>query len=287
MAKAKTFLYNGEYKTILELSEITGLLRTTIDDRLRQGLSIEEAINKPIIKLKFDTSKTRYGKLMLMGLDPLCGYNMFCWCECGNICVVKTSDLKSGHTKSCGCYKNEVLAITRKRRNEHGLSKSITYTSWASMKSRCLNKEHWNYFLYGGNGIIIHETWLGKYGFNNFYKDMGPRPDRKHTIHRKDSYGNYEPSNCVWATSKTQGRQKKNTKRYKVGKYNFCLAEWSEITGFHMSTLSCRIRVRKWSPKKAFSEPLRNGIDTVPRTPKEYLKQFNKEREYLLEEKQV
>lgn len=74
------------------------------------------------------------------------------------------------------------------------------YINWCQMKSRCLSKTNRNYKNYGGRGIKISERWLGKYGFINFYDDMGKRPTPKHSINRINNDGDYTPENCEWST---------------------------------------------------------------------------------------
>ena len=84
---------------------------------------------------------------------------------------------------------------------KHGMSRTPEYWIWAGMRKRCFNPKYREYRLYGGKGVTIADRWLE---FENFYADMGPRPSIEHSIDRIDSAGNYEPSNCRWATDTEQ-----------------------------------------------------------------------------------
>lgn len=72
------------------------------------------------------------------------------------------------------------------------------------MKQRCLNPHHRYFWLYGDRGITVCERWLS---FENFLRDMGPRPRGK-TLDRMDGRRGYEPGNCRWATLRQQNRNR-------------------------------------------------------------------------------
>jgi hypothetical protein len=142
-----------------------------------------------------------------------------CKCDCGNICIINSKWLINGRTKSCGCYRQKLLV---KRATKHGMSETRFCKIWYKMLQRCLNPNDAGYKDYGGRGITVCDRWLK---FENFRDDMLIRYNyhiRKYgeqntSIDRKNVNGNYEPSNCKWATDKEQARHTTvfaNTKNY-------------------------------------------------------------------------
>lgn len=88
---------------------------------------------------------------------------------------------------------------------------------------------------------------------------MGPKPSGKHTIHRIDNDLGYFPANCVWATSKEQGRHKTNSVYLKFGGIKKCATEWAEINGIRPSLIYGRIR-RGWPNEFLLLPSFHNGV---------------------------
>jgi hypothetical protein len=123
-----------------------------------------------------------------------------CRCACGNEKLVNTGPLTTGKSTGCGCWRIRHGSTIRKQ-------PSPEYVAWASMKQRCLNVNTSRYKDYGGRGITICESWLKS--FEAFLSDMGVKPSPDHSLDRIDNHGNYEASNCRWATRSQQQLNKR------------------------------------------------------------------------------
>jgi hypothetical protein len=168
-----------------------------------------------------------------------------CKCDCGNETVVDGSNLRRGTTKSCGCYQKERLVT-------HGETNSRLYGIWRTMKTRCYNQSYYQFDRYGGRGIAICDEWINDFqAFYDWSIANGYRDDL--SIDRIDNDGNYEPSNCRWATAKEQSN---NTRRNVCIEFNgesHTMAEWAEILGIRYATLYKRIVQRHWDLERAFA----------------------------------
>jgi hypothetical protein len=133
----------------------------------------------------------------------------------------------------------------------HGMTNSITWICWKSMKARC--SEIGGHEDYYGRGIKVCDRWINS--FENFLEDMGCRPNKECTLHRLNGDGNYEPGNVVWATKKVQSDYRSCTRWIDFNGWTFCLTDWAQILGLNVRTL--RKRLTEMSIEEAFTKPKR------------------------------
>ncbi len=141
---------------------------------------------------------------------------LFCRCECGNTKVIRQEHVVSGATKSCGCLQKERV---REVRGTHCLSRTREYTIWNMMVQRCCNEKSNSFSRYGGRGIKVCPEWNPNLGgtFEKFLLDMGLAPGGK-SLERVNNNGNYEISNCMWASKSQQTFNQRKATRNTSGR---------------------------------------------------------------------
>lgn len=179
----------------------------------------------------------------------------FCQCSCGKQKAIYTYSLVAGDTRSCGCLSDEVRG---KRTVTHGETiggiSSTEHSRWNMMRQRCLNPKNHQYPIYGGRGIKVCERWKK---FENFLANMGRAPAGM-SLDRIDCDGPYEPSNCRWATAKTQARNQRNKIRYEFKGKSLLLCELAELSVVSYDTLKRRIYTG-WTVEEAVCSKLTQG----------------------------
>ena len=139
-----------------------------------------------------------------------------------------------------------------KGRTTHGRSKSSEYKSWGGMISRCINKNLRSWKNYGGRGIGVCEKWRK---FEGFYADMGPRPIG-YQLDRIDVNGDYEPSNCRWATDEQQRNNKRSSDYFTIDGVTKTIGQWRKVLGIE-STFVLRYRIKKGWPIDRLNSPVK------------------------------
>lgn len=138
-------------------------------------------------------------------------------------------------------------------------STSRLYNVWAGMKARCFCKNHRLYKHYGGRGITVCKEWLDyetfkEWAINNGYTGDGDR--RTCTIDRVDVNGNYEPSNCRWASVYEQLNNKRTNVKISYKGETKTLSQWAATLGINYSTMTNRY-VRGWSVERMLTQPVK------------------------------
>lgn len=173
-----------------------------------------------------------------------------CICDCGTKRIVAGISLKNGSSKSCGCLRNENLG---NKNRTHGRSQTKEWSAWSRMKQRCSSNDKRYFPYYKNRGIKICDRWNK---FENFFADMGKCPEGR-SLDRIDNNGNYEPSNCRWATTKEQMRNRSCSLSITYNGETLTYLQWAKRLGTcHDSIIHSRLK-RGWSEEKTVTTPIK------------------------------
>jgi len=217
------------------------------------------------------TILARFGRLVVINDAAPRGY-CICQCDCGWIGEKLKRNILSGATKSCGCLHKEIIGKTKRT---HGASETLTWRRWRSMKSRCLMRNTKSYPNYGGRGITICQRWINS--FENFIQDMGECPAPSMTLDRINCNGNYELSNCRWATRIQQNRNSSHNHTLTHDDKTMCISEWAELTGINYRTIMSRLR--KGATAHDALRPIRKNIKTCKAVNRQLTKTYKQQLE--------
>lgn len=169
-------------------------------------------------------------------------------CDCGVQKELPIFWVRHLNSTSCGCYQTEyMIQVNTTHSNAPRDNPSGAYRSWQALQQRVKVDPNYSH-------VSICPSWLGEEGFITFLKDMGDRP-ANHTIERVNNLGNYEASNCIWATQLTQAQNSRNTKHITINNQTHSISEWCRIMGIGYYLVKQR-RKRGMSIEDAITTPV-------------------------------
>ena len=188
----------------------------------------------------------RFGRWLVVGEAenaPTGQARWECLCDCGNIRIARSNDLRQGKSISCGCYNTEVCTT-------HGLTHHPLYVTWSNMKDRCTNPGSPIFKHYGGRGITVCERWMNS--FEAFYEDMSPTYKKGLSLDRRDNNKGYSPENCRWADQRTQANNTRSNRFYSLNGETDTLRNLCRRYNQNYEKIRGRLRLG-WSIEQAFS----------------------------------
>lgn len=173
-----------------------------------------------------------------------------CICDCGSQIYVRCYNLRTGETKSCGCYQQTKFSISL---TKHGESKTRLYRVWHGMLTRCLSNGPYH-DRYRGRGITVCSEWKSYVNFRDWA--IGNGYEDGLSIERVNNDGNYEPNNCKWIPLSDQAKNTGRTVRLTVDGETRSLSEWSRVSGISKNTIHYRVFVKNMDPRLALTTPV-------------------------------
>ena len=187
----------------------------------------------------------RYGSERKRGGNAL----WLCQCDCGERVKAGSDKLITGRKKSCGVSGHRWVP---QRPAGQVRTYPSEYRSWKKMHERCSNPRHERYSAYGGRGIWVCDRW---HSFRDFMEDMGPKPNSKYTIERRDNDGPYTKDNCRWATRAEQSRNMRNSVYVEFRGKRELLMDVCEWMGVSRGLVYGRIK-SGWDAERAVTTPV-------------------------------
>ena len=177
-----------------------------------------------------------------------------CICDCRKRTEVAGSKLRTGRTKSCGCFSHNAIGD---RNRTHGLSSGVSeveYNAYRAMIRRCYDTTCERYEDWGGRGITVCARWLESPV--NFFADMGKRLGVGYSIERVNNNLGYSPENCKWGTDQEQQNNTRRNRMITLNGKTMTMAQWARELDISPQTVATRLLTRGWAVERVFSQPV-------------------------------
>lgn len=183
-----------------------------------------------------------------------------CQCDCGTQRILPEGNIKTGHSKSCGCHRADVSKTLHRT---HGMTGTRLYAIYRDMITRTTNPNYREFYLYGGRGVFICQEWSVFESFRDWALSNGYASDL--TIERKDVNGNYSPANCTWITKSEQQRNKRNNHNLTAFGETKIVMEWARDPRCVVPWKCLYYRLKSgWAPEDAITMPQNSGATYRP-----------------------
>jgi hypothetical protein len=191
------------------------------------------------MRKRLDITGQRFGRLVAVQVADKDANGLTYWhcrCDCANTCTVHLGNLRSSHTRSCGCLVKELPGGPPKHGYTRNGRRHPLYRTWASMRSRCFNPNNPRFKDWGGRGIAPCKRWddFSVY-LNDILTSIGPRPPGK-VLDRIDNSRGYEPGNVKWSTQSESNRNRRPLKT-KVGHSGFKGVKWNKARNKYVASI--------------------------------------------------
>jgi hypothetical protein len=199
-------------------------------------------------KTMHDLTGKRFGELTVIkyaSTDYNHNRKWLCKCDCGNVKTVCGYKLIAGTVKSCGC-------MMKKRIPKYTAQDVLMHKIWRGMLYRCENPKCAAYYNYGGRGIKVCDEWHDFTKFENWA--LNSNYQQGLSLDRINNDGNYESSNCRWATPEIQSNNKRTNVYYDFNGKNLTISQISKITGIAYKDLYFSIKRKGTSLNEAISQ---------------------------------
>jgi hypothetical protein len=188
-------------------------------------------------------------------------WRVVCQCRCGKLQVVDSVHLMSAHSSKCRSCSNAI--IFRSHGATTGDGPNRLYRIWSSMKTRCTNPNFHQFHDYGGRGIRVCKDWLESFAaFQSWAMENGYAAGL--TLDRyPNGDGNYEPSNCRWATRSEQARHTRQNPVLTAFGETKKRIEWVDDERCKVSLRTLRARLYfGWGVEEAIATPPGQRVKT-------------------------
>lgn len=190
-------MYKGEMKTLDELSAISGIDKKLIKSRISNGMTVEEAVDKPYHEIpKYSYKGEMLTVADICGREHIAPYNLRYHLRGGLTVEEAIRHIKKFYMQVTNPETGEIEEVSNNLYLKHGDNESYTYRLWSNLKAKFYNKNHEEYRYNGAKGLRMCNKWL--YSYPAFKADLSPRPSENHVLKHIDPKLPLGPGNYKW-----------------------------------------------------------------------------------------